>query len=153
MLNIGAARPKTSFPFTKGCSFSCLTVENKIYGVTGFFWTILLGSPSSLSSPEYSLWFSIAMPSSLWWSFGSLGRCVFSWADRFELWVNRLKQFGKLQTYGFSPVCVRKWVLRLKSRLKRLLQTSHLYGFSPVWTSWCLLSFELSKNFLLHPST
>ena len=60
---------------------------------------------------------------------------VFSWAVKFELYVNLLPQLGYEQTYGFSPVCVRKWVLKLKSNENLLLQISHLYGFSPVWTS------------------
>ena len=41
---------------------------------------------------------------------------------------------------------------RLKSREKRLKQSSHLNGFSPVWTSWWRLSFELSRKRLPHPS-
>lgn len=47
---------------------------------------------------------------------------------------------------------IRTWVLRLKSKLNRLPHPSkvHWNGFSPVWTSWCLLSLELSTKALPH---
>ena len=38
----------------------------------------------------------------------SLLWCVFSCAVRFDDCVNRLLQPGYVQTYGFSPVCVRR---------------------------------------------
>lgn len=83
----------------------------------------------------------------------SLFKCVFSCAVKLLLWVNLLPQPGNVQMYGFSPVWVRRCVLRLKSNEKHFAQTSHLNGFSPVWTSWCLFNFELSRNRLPHPST
>lgn len=81
------------------------------------------------------------------WYF-SLWLWVLSWALRLLDWVKRLKQKGKEHTYGFSPVWVRIWVLRLKSKEKARLQISHLNGFSPVWTSWWRRSLLLSTKCL-----
>ena len=83
----------------------------------------------------------------------SLLKCVFSCAVKLLDYVNLLWQPGYLHTYGFSPVWVLRWVLRLKSSENLLLQRAHLNGFSPVWTSWCLFSFELSRNRLPQPAT
>lgn len=46
----------------------------------------------------------------------------------------------KSQANGFSPVCVRMWVVRWSLRLKLRMQIRHWKGLCPVWMRMCLVS-------------
>uniref|UniRef100_A0A3P8Q4D8 Uncharacterized protein n=1 Tax=Astatotilapia calliptera TaxID=8154 RepID=A0A3P8Q4D8_ASTCA len=51
------------------------------------------------------------------------------------------------QEYGFSPVCMRRWVLSAPDSRNRRPQTPHGYGFSPVWMRmYCLSSIDKNKT-------
>lgn len=49
----------------------------------------------------------------------------------------QLSPRGSLTWYGFSPVWIRRWLLRVCRCRKRVPQISQGYGFSPVWMSTC----------------
>lgn len=50
------------------------------------------------------------------------------------------------QENGFSPVCVRMWVVRWSLRLKFLMQMRHWKGLWPVWMRRCRLSSSEREN-------
>lgn len=54
--------------------------------------------------------------------------------------MNRLPQIP--HSCGFSPLWIRRWVLRLEDVEKALEQTSQEWGRSPVWVLRCRLSKE-----------
>ena len=56
----------------------------------------------------------------------------FSWRFILLLRAQRNSHKSHLK-YGFSPVCVRMWSLKLWNETKHNPHTSHLKGFSPVW--------------------
>ena len=66
-----------------------------------------------------------------------------------------LERFSKLYSSIWSQTscsgCMR-FMCRLKfpDCLKQSLQNLHLYGFSPVWTKWCLCRLVTPANVLKH---
>ena len=88
------------------------------------FWNLLEKTLKGLPEPPAvapeSLRNSIKLPLGLsyrWW--------VNIWACKFDFWLNRLWQPLKLHKKGFSPVWIRKWVLRLKSKENFFPHSSH----------------------------
>lgn len=58
----------------------------------------------------------------------------------------------KSQANGFSPVCVRMWVVRWSLRLKFLMHIRHWKGLWPVWMRMCLVSSSDLEKRLSQPS-
>uniref|UniRef100_A0A3B4GGI5 Uncharacterized protein n=1 Tax=Pundamilia nyererei TaxID=303518 RepID=A0A3B4GGI5_9CICH len=54
------------------------------------------------------------------------------------------------QEYGFSPVCMRRWVLSAPDSRNRRPQTPHGYGFSPVWMRMCFFKLEIRRKVFPH---
>lgn len=54
---------------------------------------------------------------------------------------------------GFSPVCVRTWVVRWSLRLNDRIHILHWKGFWPVWILMCRVSSSLRENLLSQFST
>lgn len=92
--------------------------------------------------------------------------CTLMCLFRFPLWLNRSRH--NLHSYGFSPLCIRKCLVRVllseKAFLHRrhlkivltvghmtwtwsILQT-HLYGLSPEWVLIWVVTEELCENLL-----
>jgi hypothetical protein len=71
-------------------------------------------------------------------------QCVDVWVFKLPWVLKPVPQTSHL--WGFSPVWVKLWVLRYPELLKPFSHSSQLHGFSPVLISKCSFKFELSVN-------
>ena len=69
---------------------------------------------------------------------------------RLQWYLNDLLQTS--QVYGLSPLCTRLWVFRVPCTLNALLHTSQEKGRSPLCMRWCFFMLLWSLNDLLHTS-
>lgn len=76
---------------------------------------------------------------------------IFMWRRRSSDLANRLPQVS--QANGFSPVCVRIWVVKWSEREKFLMQIRHWNGFCPVWVRMWRVSSSDLENLLGQVST
>ena len=87
---------------------------------------------------EGRLWYIFVTMFTLIWLFSSVCPQV-----DFKITILWEHLVHSLQWYGFSPVCILKWLLRVAVWEKDLSHWLHWYGFSPV----CVLKWSLRSRF------
>ena len=73
---------------------------------------------------------------------------VFSCLVKLFFWANPLLKYSHL--YGFSPVCVRRWVTTLLNCRNFFRQYWHSNFFSPRWIRLWICNVDSCRNFCPH---